>query len=126
MQISRRHRQVLATRSPQRKSLQKRTSDDLLQMRARSVASHGDTPYWQLVQECSALRANHGRACSLSQNSEEAEAFFNGALVEFMILSNKKSSIQIALRCCVILYMYIEYNMQNASHCDPVRNHFAY
>lgn len=43
-----------------------------------------------------------------------------------MILSNKKSSIQIALRCCVILYMYIVYNMQNASHCDPVRNHFAY
>lgn len=35
----------------------------------------GDTPYWQPVQECSAVRANHGRAPSLSHQSEEVEAF---------------------------------------------------
>lgn len=50
------------------------------------MASHGDTPHWQLVQKCSVVRANHGRAQSLSHRSEEVEAF-----VEFMFPSHKKS-----------------------------------
>ncbi len=52
------------------------------------MASHGDTPHWQIVQECSAGRANHGRV-----RSEEV------ALVEFMFLSDLEAVASSSVSC---------------------------
>lgn len=43
----------------------------------------GDTPYWQPVQECSVVGANHGRAPCPSRQSEEVEAFSKSLILCF-------------------------------------------
>lgn len=87
MQISPCHRQVVGVDLPLCKLWHKRMSEDLLVERrwsvrqARNMVLQRDTPHWQLVQECSVVRANHRKACS-----EDVEA----SICEFMSHSYKK------------------------------------
>lgn len=62
----------------------------------------GDTPYWQPVQECSAVGANHGRAPESEPPERRGGGFF--IKLDFMFRSRKKAAATSNLYRIAVIY----------------------